>query len=77
LSGQDDKQRRIDTEQMRKVREEKLATRKRAAFRVLDAGGTWSDAAVAASASHDTVKMWAREAGHPTVNWKPKGKRKT
>lgn len=56
-----DHQRRLDAEDMRRIREENVATRKRAAFRVLDSGGEVREAARAAGADYRTVIRWKRE----------------
>lgn len=60
MSGTD-QQRRLDAEDMRRIREERLETRKRAAFRVLDSGGTAEEAARAAGADCRTVIKWKKE----------------
>lgn len=55
-----DRQRRLDAESQRYVREQLLEGRKRAAFRVLDGGGTTKDAAVAGECDPRTVLRWVK-----------------
>ncbi len=61
MNWHDDKQRKLDDAGMREVRRLELETRKRAALRVIDAGGTVTEAARLAKATHDTVKRWIQE----------------
>ena len=67
MRTQDRHQREADAE-MRTIREQRDKVRKRAAFRILDDGGTVADAARAAQADERTVKRWmkTREAALPT-----------
>lgn len=60
MSGTDN-QRRLDAEDARRIRAERLETRKRAAFRVLDSGGTLEDAGRAAGADYRTMIRWKKE----------------
>jgi hypothetical protein len=53
-----DRQRRLDAESQRHVREQLLEGRKRAAFRVLDGGGTTKDAAAVAKCDSHAVLRW-------------------
>jgi hypothetical protein len=57
----DDKQRRLDNEGMDEVRQKALEWRKRAAFRVLDSGGTVQAAAESVGACARTVRGWIAE----------------
>ena len=57
----DDAQRRLDSAGARAVKADRLKSRMRAAFRVLDGGGTIEEAAIAGKADHRTVKKWIAE----------------
>lgn len=57
------KLREIETADTRRLHEERLASRKRVARRVLEDGGCWAHAAEAAASTPGTVKAWAKEGG--------------
>lgn len=55
------KLRQLETDDARRIREERLESRKRTARRVVEDGGCWADAARASASSPETVKRWAQE----------------
>lgn len=57
------KLRDLEAEDMRRIRDERLASRKRAARPVIEDGGCWAHAAEASQSTPNTVKRWAEEGG--------------
>ena len=56
-----DIQRAEDNAQARSLREQREAVKKRIVLRVLEGGGSFREAANAASVDHRTAKRWSKE----------------
>lgn len=63
MSWQDDKQRKLDTESARQVREQLTAERKATAKRLYEQDVTIDDITRRARCGQDTIRKWAREGG--------------